>query len=1071
MNFDEFLPGYDAPHATLPPLKNASCEEALLLSLNTLGRVDLPQMSTASGIPVEELILHLRGSAIFQDPKFFMYEDTWHKTKGWLFAPQYLCGNIRKKLQIAKRMNQKFPGCFDENIRVLEGLLPANLKFEDIHVGVGAPWVPADFYAKFLKYLLQEKVEVVYVKETATFRVTPSPALRDSVLNNSTYGTADLSAVKIFEHMINGRTVKCHNYLLSRGWNYERVLNASATLAAQEKEKLITEAFNRWLKGDTLRRAMLEEFYNNAFGGYIPCAYDGSFLTLPQLNPAVTLYPQQKNGIARFLFSKGNLLFAHDVGTGKTYLLIVGVHEMHRMHLSRKNLVAVPGAVLQDFEAAHKYLYPQDKILVVHPKDFTGQAKNEILELIRDRGHEFVAIYMAHSTLDQIKMGKNHWIRKMAAQLNDLRIGVTNACYESQRRELNRQIKRLEKQLSKFMVETPDSPLLPFEKLDIETLVVDEAHHYKNIPMQTRTENIVGLHSKGSEKAKEMLERTRCVNKTVFATATPITNSMADLFVMQTYLQPEELALHGLDSFDMWCNTFASKESFFELQADAVNLRAVTRFASFQNLNELVGLFGSVCDFYHSPENGEGLPAFRGYTDVVLNKSPQQEAFIEELARRNEAIKAKEVARTEDNMLKITIDGRKCAVDIRLVDKNAILADHCENKVEACAKRVYRVYQQFPGTCQVIFSDIGTPKSDFNIYDSLKAELMGHGIPECEIAFIHSARTEAARTRLFAKVNKGLIRVIIGSTEKLGTGVNIQNRLIALHHLDVPWRPSDMVQREGRILRPGNQNKEVFIYRYITKGTFDAYSWQLLDSKAHFIYDFMRGYSNRSAKDIADLLLNYAEVKALTVENPLIKTRIEVNNQRERVQIACRARQQELANLQSLINSTPLRIEELTHQLALVNKDIQRYEQHKVTVPQEERKALGEELLLALAANHMKTAQRVFCQYQGFDVVLPCNMDKEHPTVLLTSPNKTYTVVMDTQKPLGCCMRLDAQLNRLPQMAKEIQDNIEKAKQQKVHAREDFGRGNPHLEELARLESQLEAIDRELLQEREKKAS
>lgn len=1048
--------------------EDVSSDQALVTCLNKLGRVDLDWMSRYSGRSHDQLVLDLRGSAIFQDPAAFEADRHWSIHKGWQLRSQYCCGNIRWKLELARRMNEKFPGCFASNLTALKAMLPPSLCLEEIHVSPGAPWVPAHIYAEFARDLLnlQNAPTVLFNKEVCAWRIVPPEEARLSVANNMTYGTADMSALKILEQTMNAKTVKAYDYVLSHNWNYEKVLNKEGTLAAQEKQAAILREFDRWIRGDLFRRACLEEHYNDAFVGYGASVYDGSFLSFPDLNPEVTFFPHQRNAIARMLLSKEHLLLAHDVGTGKTYEICAGVHELYRMGLSRKNLVVVPNNVLDATVKSHRHLYPDDAILAVYPKDFTPRNRRKILEQIRDGN--FVAVFMAYSSFDMITMSKEYWVNKMSTELVTLRNAIAATPVKEEKRLLERREKALTKKLSTYVVEAGNPPWLSFDHLGIQTLVVDEAHNYKNIPLYTKTDNIVGMHATGSTKCKEMLEKTRVVDKLVMATGTPLTNSLADLFVLQTYLQPEELKFRGIQTFDLWVNTFAQRVTTFEVDVDSRHLRAMTRFSTFHNLTELMSLFSTVCDFHHLGDDEHDLPLFQGYQDVCVPRSAAQTEYIGKLSERTDLIRTRQVKRNEDNLLKVTTDGRKCALDVRLVD-SAYLGDSEVNKTEVCARQVYTLYRREPDTCQVVFSDIGTPKSSFNVYDSLKTELMGLGIPEHEIAFVHDATSETARARLFAQINAGYVRVVIGSTAKLGVGVNVQERLVALHHLSVPWRPADMVQREGRLIRRGNRCDEVFIYRYITEGSFDSYSWQLLENKQRFISSFLSGTSaTRDADDVADVVLNYAEVKALAIGNPLIKKRVETANRLERQKMACRQRQKLLLDLRMVAEQAPTEMERLRALHAVTVADATQYVAGKSVIPMDERLAFGEELLEAIRDNHMRETERLFDRYQGFAVVLPANMNGENPYVYIRSDHGgVYSVEMETDKPLGCAMRIDHLLEHLSERAFSLEEQICRVAKQRAEALTDMESGNPYEQEVEALEQELAAIDKQLLETEE----
>lgn len=1063
--------------------EHKSADEMLIESLNKFGAVDISYIAQGAGISSEKAALELRG-AIFQQPELFDDEE-YDIAKGWVVSASYLSGNAEKKLETARRMNIKYPGRFESNIEALKRIMPTALDIEEIHISLGASWIPVEEYKLFIRDFLnlREDVTVIYNEDLARFKIISTSEASDSILNTITYGVRGaqdsygntwtkqyLTALDIIEGTLNAKTIKVFDYIPTRanGWGnfeYEPVFNKNKTVEAQDKQKQIIDAFKDWVYSSKSRTARFEGYYNDTFVGYTFSQYDGEFLKLPDLNPEITLYKHQKDAIARVLLSSNNTLLSHDVGTGKTYEMIVSVHELKRMGLSDKNLIAVPNNVLKATVDAHTLLYKDDKILTVYPKDFTPDSRNEILAKIRDG--DYVAVYMAYSSFDMIVMSKKYYVDKLSKQISELKSAAFNAKEKYEKKALERQAKALSKKLSKYVVEETECAWLTFDKLGINTLVVDEAHNYKNIPTPSRSDNIVGMSNAGSKKCREMLEKAHFVDRLIFATGTPLTNSLADLFTLQTYLQPSVLKYHNIHTFDTWVNTFGQRETTIECDVDAnsTSLRTVTRFSSFHNLGELMALFSQVCDFHHMEQSEEGLPHFLGAVDLCVPKNETQAEYIRGLSERTELIRNKEVKRTEDNLLKVTTDGRKAALDIRLVDGDAMLGSGIKTKVDVCVEKVYELYQSHPDTTQIVFSDIGTPKASFNVYDCLKKRLVALGILETEIAFVHDATTESARSRLFAAMNKGQVRVVIGSTQKLGVGVNVQEKLVAIHHLSVPWRPADMIQREGRILRKGNTCEEVFVYRYITEGSFDAYSWQLLENKQRFISSFLSGTSAaREMGDIADAVLTYAEVKALAIGNPLIKKLVEVANTLERTKIASRARQRQMQELRVVIEAAPEKIAKLKKLAKIAARDFSHYMDCKEKIPNDERIAFGEELLEALKSNEGKTSERIFDEYQGFDVVLPASMVKEHAFVLLKSKNGgSYYCEMETDKtPIGCGKTLDYLLEHLKERSNKLYAQADEVKKQMREAKIDLEQDNTYLSVIEKIKAELAEIDQKL---------
>ena len=1051
--------------------------DALVACVNLLGRVDMDEISRLSGCVPEEVASVLGGHAIFQDPAAFLNADSWNARKGWMLREQYLSGNIPSKLALAERMNAHFPGCFSDEIEALRACLPCTVPFSEIYVSLGAPWIPPLVCSAFIRDLLKMKKPpaVWYIPALGLWRVevdkSENGAYRRSVLNNITYGTSRMSAVQIIRETLNARSAKVYDEISRyRGTGKsERVLNHTETMRAQEKQRLINEAFVRWIASDPAVRAVIEDAYNKQFTGYSFPAWDGSFLALSDMNPAVSLFPHQRNAVARILLSDRSVLLSHEVGTGKTYIMAAAAHELYRTGLSRKNLTVVPNNILRAAEEAHRLLFPGDRILAVYPKDFTPARREGTLEAIRDG--DFAAVYMACSSFDMIRMSKDYRRRKKADEIRSLRTAAANTPRSDDRNSLNAKADNLAEKLAEFERDFTEPAWLPFDALGVETLFVDEAHNYKNIPLTVRADHVVGMQAKGSRKCGEMLEKVRSVKKAVFATGTPLTNSIADLFVMQCYLQPEILAFHGIDTFDTWAGTFAEWETVMEIDVDSQSIRPMQRITAFNNLPELMAMFSGICD-YHENKVRDGLPDYDGPENIVCRRTPAQAAYIRAIADRVSAVRSKAVNRKEDNLLRITSDGRKCALDMRLVtltpdEKQKIRfspADFADCKIAVCAEKVREVYEAHPGTLQIVFSDLGTPKEGFNVYDCLRGELMRRGIPAGEIAFIHDADGEQERERLFGRMNRGEVRVVIGSTAKLGMGVNIQEKLAAIHHLSIPWKPSELVQREGRILRRGNTCPKIHVFRYVTDGTFDAYLYQLIENKARFIASFLSGVSAvRGQSDIADTVLSYAEIKALAVGNPLLRKRVETANRLERVRLNIRQRQNELAQLNKLIALTPARLEQLRTEAKRIRKDavfcLARRRKHSAS----EREAFGQLTVAALDDGAMREEERFVGVWQGFAVRLPAGMKAGKPYLWVCGPEGTrYHLDMADVNARGVTMRIDHLLDHLSQRADLLDGQIREVLQHKAEAERDLEGGNPFLASAERLEKELAEIDRKL---------
>lgn len=1077
----------------IPPEEMYTPEDGLIRCRNEYGRVVPGYISRMAGLPEKDCMKILEEeNAVFANPQQYDGDDV--SGTEWLPPDVYGRGNLHYKLCEAEEMNRRYCGRFERNIRFLRSRLPEVPLQEEIHISLGAAWIPTDDYASFIQELLEmnSKPEVIYNEFLGKYLISGSGA--NVVLNDYTYGTIRMPALKIIEASLNTRTVRVCDAVP----NWDRtdndyVVNQDETLAAQEKQRLIFEVFDQWIHSDRERLDRLTEIYADRFC-YNLEKYDGSWLTVPEKNPDIHLYDHQKNAIARIILSP-NSLIAHDVGTGKTYVIICAAHELYRMKLCRKIMIVTPNNVLDATVKAHHSLYPQDKILsagsgkeifaadpddeipsaypgneilAVYPKDFSSSRRHETLEKIRNG--DYAAIYMAYSSFDMITMSGKFYLDKKRQEIHQCSVAIDMAERRSEKNALQAAHKRLTREYNKLRENFENREEACFDQLGIDALFVDECHNYKNISLKSRVGNIVGMHGRGSKKCNEMLEKVHWVQRQggriVFATGTPLTNSLADLYVLQRYLQKEEMEFCGISRFNEWITTFCEQDTSFEIDVDSRNFRFMTRFSRFHNLTELMSMFSSVCDFYHSGKEDILLPDFDGYEDIVVERSQKQAEYIGGLAKRTEDIRAHKVERREDNLLKVTTDGRKCALDLRLVAEQEEACGAKGNKTAACAEKIMDICGRYPGTSQIVFCDCSTPKAQFNIYDELKAQLLKLGLAEREIAFIHDGTTESRRRELLQDLNGGSIRVMIGSTVKLGTGVNVQENLIAIHHLDVPWRPADMVQREGRLIRQGNRNKKVFIFRYVTEGSFDSYTWQLLENKQRFISSFLSGTldpTHRDEGDIADTVLDYAEIKALAIGNPLIRKRVEMSNHLEHLRIAQRQRRKQLAGLQDLKYNLPEKMRKRKELALLASADEVFYKKHKVLMSKEEREAFGAELLAALSGNVMKEKDRVFDWYQEFDVVLPKYMPPDKPHVILRREGGgSYMVKMDGDSAFGCSRRLDHILNGFPDIREKHIQELKTLRRQLREAEAELEKGNPYDEFVLQAVRRLEQIDNKL---------
>jgi len=1034
----------------------STAEEVLIYYINKYAKVNLREMSKMSNIPVEKLITDLEG-AIFQDPKFFVNRE-YAFEDGWVICSEYLSGNIRKKLTLAREMNAKYRGVFEKNIAVLSMKIPESVLIDEIDPQPGATWIDEELYEEVIRRIFnfRNAPKVKLVENTGKWVIEIPKEDVNNIYNRLTYGIDGMTGIKIFEATMNGKIIKVYK---DDPYSDRRILDEEKTLAAQEKQSKLTELFVNEIRNDKTLSAIVEEKYNEEYVSYASSTYDGNFLSYDDLEGDVKLYKHQKDTIARAVLSKSNMLVEHYVGTGKTNIMIVSAHKLHQAGLSKKNLIVLPNNILGEVINTHKKLYPKDKILTIYPKDFTPEHRNEILEKICHTGETYVAIYMAYSSFDMLIMSKRFWIKKFESQLEKIRDALKNTSDSREKSILKSEENKLIKNMAKKLTEYKELPWYSYDDLGIETIFIDEAHNYKNIDIDTKADNIVGLSKKGSSKCVECLEKVNFTNRAVFLTGTPLTNSLADLFVMQSYLQKDELEYHKIDNFDNWIATFGERVADFEVDV-ANNLRVMTRFRKFNNIRELCAMFSEVADFYmNSDDNQIPVPV---YNNVMVSKSEALDEYIKELSERADAVHKGHISRTEDNFLKITVDGRKAPLDLRLVNKDVPIDCFVkETKISKCSDRIMELNKLHPDKCQIVFCDLGTPKSEFNVYDCLADYLVNKGLERNKIAFVHDATSEKERKLLFEKINRAEISVVIGSTIKLGVGVNVQENLIALHHLDVPWKPSDMTQREGRILRKGNTCKKVYIEKYIVEGTFDAYSWQLLQNKQNFIASFLSGtLPSNYADDIADVVLNYAEIKALAIGSPLIRKRVEVSNLLEREKISSRQRQKQLNTFVALVEKAPYRKKDMYRRIEVCKSDLEHYNHYKETIPNSERLAFGEELIEALKSNSMRSADRLFSEYQGFDVILPAFMRIDKPYIILKSKNGgKYEIDMDTEKAMGVSKKLDNALDGLKQRIKNFYISIEKLENDVKVAREEIEIGNSHIKNIEDLQTELKEID------------
>ncbi len=1048
-----------------------SIPDALIMSLTELGYVDIEYISSITGRDPKTVILVLKGS-IYQDP--LAWDECFYK--GWQTSEEYLSGNLLYKLRIAKKANEVYNGYFSDNVAAIEALLPEGVTSDKIYVTLGSPWVPPEVIESFLAHILGVRKfagKVLHDSLTGIWQLPCKNFYNNNLRAVTVYGTYNMNALYIIERTLNMRGVTVYDEVGSSSspTGKKRVENESETLAALDKQRKIIQEFQNWVWKDERRKELLENIFQSRYGCVRRRIFDGSFLTFPGMSEDVRLYPYQKNAVARILFTP-NTLLAHDVGAGKTYVMIAAGMELRRMRLSKKNLYVVPNNLVGQWKNIFLTMYPTAKLLVVEPKTFTPDKRDMVL--LRIAREEYDGIIMAYSCFDMIPIS----LESKKASVDEQLIKV-NRAIEATRPNVISALSRKRTQLIKLRRALLDddgsnAPVACFDKLGITRLFVDEAHNYKNVPLETNADHVYGISKTGSQKCRDMLDKVRIVQKqnmgkgVVFATGTPITNSITDAYVMQLYLQSGELSLLDLQSFDSWIGMFAESSTNFEIDVDTNKYRLATRFSRFHNLPELTTLLSTIADF-HQADSAYEIPETDGEHNCVLPRTQEFVRYLGQISQRAEVVRKGMIDPRVDNMLKITVDGRKAALDYRLVDPNAPYSP--TSKVAACAANVWDVYRRTrDNKCtQLVFCDMSTPKDSFNIYDELKRLLIGYGIPKEEIAFIHEGQTEKQRAVLFAKMNSGEISVMIGSTFKLGLGVNVQKRLIALHHLDVPWRPADMTQREGRILRQGNMNKVVSIYRYITEGSFDAYSWQLLETKARFIADLLSGtMTDRSGSEIEDTVLSYAEVKALAVGNPMVKERVEVANELQRYIVLQRKAAETNMRLENELVELPARIKHAQYLADACRADLEYYRGLKTSPKTEltpeqkkaailKRRELRERLQEAIETNVLEVSERKVCRYHGFDVILPTNMTLDKPYIYLRREGK-YTVDMSGSE-VGSLRKIDMFLESLDERLSRLENELKELKRRRTQIKEQLKNKEDLTDKINACRQRLTALD------------
>ncbi len=1059
-----------------------SISDGLIYSLSNLGRVDIEYISSITGEDYKTIIGALKGS-IYQNPE--IWDECFYK--GWETSEEYLSGNMMRKWKAAKEADKEYNGYFADNIKAIEKVLPPTVATKDIYITLGSPWVPADIIDDFIEHLLgdwrrywyridnEEVFRTKHDELTGTWEIPFKSRYNHDVKVTRTYGTDRINALHILERTLNMKSVAVTDEVVcnTNSSGKKRVINQSETILAIEKQNKMIKAFQKWVWEDKARKERLETIFENNFSCIRRRIFDGSFLRFPNMSPAINLYPYQKDAVARILFTP-NTLLAHDVGAGKTYVMIAAAMEMRRMGLSEKNMFVVPNNIVGQWKNIFYAMYPSANILCVEPKSFAPSKRESVLERIRDE--DFDGIIIAYSCFEQIPLSKEYYQNQLIDEQELI------AEIAGKKNKATSRLKKKQEAVSKALSELAASMDdlyngVYFDDLGITRLFVDEAHNFKNVPIETKADKVLGISATGSKKCRDMMDKVRMVQKkndgagVVFATGTPITNSITDAYIMQMYLQSGELAMLDLQSFDSWIGMFAERSTEFEIDVDTSSYRLATRFSKFHNLPELTSLLSSIADF-HQVDTSAGIPQIDGYTDALVSKTNAFADYLKDISQRAEDVRKGYVSRKEDNMLKITTDGRKAALDLRLVDPGAVFS--YQSKVARCVENVADIYFRTTAqkSAQIIFCDTSTPKTGFNIYDEVKTMLQSKGVPSDKIAFIHDAETEAQRNTMFAQVRNGDIRVLLGSTFKLGLGVNIQDKLIALHHIDVPWRPADMTQREGRILRQGNTNAKVQIFRYITEGSFDAYSWQLLETKQRFITGLLSGsLTERSGTDIEDTVLDYAEVKALAVGNPLVKERVETANELSRYLTLQRKLVESRIRMEKELLEMPGKKSNQENNITGCEADIAFYNRWKQANPApvdnkakkdaaEKRKQLRDYIHSSLMGYVLEPKEKTLMTYRGFEVILPANMTREKPYVWLKRNGRYYVELGDTNT--GNLIRIDNFLDDLQTHLDKLKKDFAKLQEREYQLKDELKKNESFSDEIEECRKKLEKLDKKL---------
>ena len=1053
--------------------------EALAISIGERGNVDLSFMANLLGSPgsYENIITELKG-VIFKDPMASEEE-----TVGWLTADDYLSGDVRTKLRVAQIAADRDPA-FAVNVQALLQAQPKDLDASEIDVRLGATWVDPDYIQQFMQetfetpYYLRRNIEVKFSELTAEWRITgKSSPNQNDVAAYVTYGTSRANAYRIMEETLNLKDIRIYDTIEDADGKQKRVLNKKETTLAQQKQQAIKDAFADWVWKDPQRREHLVQKYNELFNSTRPREYDGSHIRFSGMNPDISLREHQRNAIAHVLYG-GNTLLAHEVGAGKTFEMAASAMESKRLGLSQKALFVVPNHLTLQWANEFLHLYPSAKLLVASKKDFETANRKKFCARIATGDYD--AVIIGHSQFEKIPISPERQERMLQEQIDEIEDALADLKAQNGEnftiKQMEKTRKSLQTRMDKLLATDRKDDVITFEQLGVDRLFVDESHAFKNLFLYTKMRNVAGLSTSEAQKSSDMFMKCQYMDEltggrgVIFATGTPVSNSMTELYTVMRYLQYGTLQKKGLTHFDCWASTFGETTTAIELAPEGTGYRARTRFAKFFNLPELMNMFKEIADIKTSDQLNLPVPEAK-FETVVVQPSEYQQEMVSELSERAAAVHSGVVDPTEDNMLKITSDGRKLGLDQRLM--NPLLPDDPDSKLNACVGNVFRIWEEGKDEklTQLLFCDLSTPKNDgtFNVYDDIKTKLIERGVPSEQIAFIHDADSEAKKKELFAKVRTGQVRVLLGSTQKMGAGTNVQDLLVAVHHLDVGWRPSDMTQRNGRIIRQGNKNKEVQVYQYVTEGTFDAYLYQTLENKQKFISQIMTSKSPvRSCDDVDEQALSYAEIKALCAGNPLIKEKMDLDIEVARLKVLKADHQSQQYRMEDkLLKYFPAEIERQTGLIHSCEADIQTV----TTYPQIEEGFCGMEILgrqyeekldagemILAACKETKNSEPVTLgSYRGFQMELSYNAFGSQFEITLRGAG-SHRVELGTDAR-GNIIRLDNALSNIPEKLERAKAQLENLNTQQEATRHEIGKPFPQEKELTEKSLRLAELD------------